>query len=89
MATRNKYRKLNLGPSEPITRRTSVQGFIVVGDYIDPLSNQRTLLLERPDALFEAQKPAAPKRKARRAKTNAQPSAPVADAGVVTGERHI
>jgi hypothetical protein len=47
MATKSKFRKLNLGPSDPITRRTSVQGMQVVADYLDPITNQRTLLLER------------------------------------------
>jgi hypothetical protein len=47
MATKNKFRKLSLGPSDPITRRTSVQGMQVVADYLDPITNQRTLLLER------------------------------------------
>ena len=47
MATKNKFRKLSLGPSDTITRRTSVQGMQVVADYLDPITNQRTLLLER------------------------------------------
>jgi hypothetical protein len=49
MATKSKFRKLILGPSDPITRRNSVQGMFVVGDYIDPLNRQRVLLLERPE----------------------------------------
>jgi hypothetical protein len=71
MATRSKFRKLSLGPSEPITRRNSAQGMLVVGDYIDPLTNQRTLLLERPDVADP--KPAAPaKKRQRKPRSNSQ-----------------
>lgn len=47
MATKSKFRELNLGPSEPITRRNSVAGMQVVSDYLDAITNQRTLLLKR------------------------------------------
>lgn len=47
MASRQKYRKVNLGPSEKITARTSVVGMLCVADYNDPVTNQHTLLLER------------------------------------------
>ena len=68
MATKSKYRELSLGPSEPITRRNSVQGMLVTANYIDPLNNQRMLLLKRVEA--SAAEPApkpkvARKRKAR------------------------
>jgi hypothetical protein len=47
MASKQRFRKLVLGPSEPITRKNSVQGMIVEGDYISPIDNQRTLVLEK------------------------------------------
>jgi hypothetical protein len=56
MATKSKFRKLNLGPSDLITRRNSVQGMQVVADYLDPITNQRTLLLERIEGGVGAQR---------------------------------
>ena len=70
MASRNKFRKLVIGPSETITRRNSLQGQVVVGDYLDPLTNQRTLLFERPELASPV--PSKPKvKRARKTKTNA------------------
>lgn len=67
MATRNKYRELNLGPSEPITRRNSVQGMLVTADYLDPINNQRTLVLKRV-GLADAEAPKPKPRQKRKAK---------------------
>lgn len=71
MATRNKYRELSLGPSEPITRRNSVQGMLVVSDQISPITAQRTLLLQRIDIEGPAKTALKAKlTRKRRAKTN-------------------
>ena len=94
MATKNKFRKLSLGPSDPITRRTSVQGMQVVADYLDPITNQRTLLLERIEGGAGASAPAVAKpvvrrkRKARAAgaqPTNAGSQTAFPGAGVTNG----
>ena len=66
MATKNKFRKLSLNTSDPITRRTSVQGMQVVADYLDPITNQRTLLLERIEGVAGASAPAIAKPVVRR-----------------------
>ena len=47
MASRQRIRKLSLGPSEPVTARNSCAGMIVIADYLDPINNHRTLVLER------------------------------------------
>ncbi|MGH3427726.1 MAG: hypothetical protein ACRDQZ_09200 [Mycobacteriales bacterium] len=61
--SRKSVQKLILGPSKPITSRNSTVGSIIIGDYIDPLNNQRTLVLERaPKPAPE--KAASPKKKA-------------------------
>ena len=65
MSTRTKFRKLSLGPSEKITRKNSNVGLTVISDYIDPLTNQRTLVLER----FESAATAAPVKRAAKSAT--------------------
>lgn len=90
MASKQRYRKLCLGPGgsgERVTARNSVIGMTVVGDYVSPADAQRYLLLERPDAA--APSPAAkvaarPRRKARKVNAQATPS-PVTDAVSVAG----
>ena len=47
MGSRQKYRELSIGPACLIGARASTVGLIVVADYNDPVSNQRTLLLKR------------------------------------------
>lgn len=49
MATAARIRKLHLGTNadQPVTSRTSTAGMTVIADYIDPSTNQRTLVLER------------------------------------------
>lgn len=64
--SRKSIQKLTLGPSKPITARNSLVGCIIVGDYIDPMNAQRTLMLERVKA--QADSPA-PKRASRTAAT--------------------
>jgi len=71
MATNSKYRELSLGPSEPITRRNSVQGMLVTADYIDPLSNRRMLLLKRVEAPTEEPAPKPKVTRKRKPKANA------------------
>ena len=43
----SRINKLVLGPSEPVTARNSHAGMLIIADYIDPMNNQRTLVLER------------------------------------------
>jgi hypothetical protein len=65
MSSRQKYRKVNLGPSDKITARNSLAGLVVLADYVDPSSGQRTLVLERPaKAVADAPKAVARKKKA-------------------------
>jgi hypothetical protein len=47
MSRRASIRKLNLGPSVPITMKNSTAGMVVIADYLDPTNGQRTLVLER------------------------------------------
>ncbi len=83
MASKSKYRELNLGPSEPITRRNSVQGMLVTADYLDPINNQRTLVLKRV-GLADAEAPKPKPRQKRKAKANAHPiDTSIQPAGVV------
>jgi hypothetical protein len=64
MASKQKYRKLVLGPSGKITARSSVVGLVVIADYLDPANNQRTLVLERPSAVVAVEpKPLTPRKK--------------------------
>lgn len=65
MSSRQKYRKQTIGPAEKITARNSLVGLIVLADYVDPASNQRTLVFERPSKsiTIEAAKPIARKKR--------------------------
>jgi len=80
MASRVKFRKLSLGPSGLVSRKSSVAGMLVLADYLDPENNQRTLLLERRDVV-EAP---APKAKAHHKK---KPSAKPNSGANTPGER--
>jgi hypothetical protein len=48
MASRQKYRKLNLGPSERVTAKNSCVGMLCISDYVDTQNSQRILVFERP-----------------------------------------
>jgi hypothetical protein len=63
MASKQRYRKLSLGPSDRVTSKNSHVGMSVIADYIE--SGQRYLVFERASA--ESPKKAAP-----RAKSNAK-----------------
>jgi hypothetical protein len=84
MATKSKFRKISLGPSDPITRRTSVQGMQVVADYLDPITNQRTLLLERIEGGVGASAPAIAKPVVRRKRKAKVATPQPANAGAPT-----
>jgi hypothetical protein len=47
MSSRQKYRKMVIGPVEKITARNSLVGMLCVADYNDPVSRTHTLLFER------------------------------------------
>lgn len=47
MASKQRYRKVSLGPSEKVTARNSHVGMQCVADYIDATDAQRYLLMER------------------------------------------
>lgn len=64
MASRSKYRKLVIGPSERITAKNSVVGMLCISDYVDGQTSQRVLVFERPvKVTTEAAKPAVPRKK--------------------------
>jgi hypothetical protein len=67
MSSRQKYRKLNLGPSEKITARNSVVGMLCISDYIDTQVNSRVLVFERPSKIVSVDAKAPTPRKKRQA----------------------
>jgi len=80
MSAKQRICKITLGPSDPITRKNSCAGLVVIADYLDPITSQRTLVMERPETPApKAAAPAKPKPRAKRAaaaKTNAAPVQP-------------
>lgn len=84
MAKAARIRKINLGPSDPVTKKNSLNGMTVIADYLHPTTGQRTLVLERPDGTLTTDKaPAAAPAKRRKRRTPAS-TAPVVPASPAT-----